>query len=250
MSIEERWARSIDEAKHSFVEERASTGDRFDPNAIAVTLIRYRCIAEMADLTSTLLQSERSSGLQAAAAALESAWVLWLQDVDDSMVCMRTVLEATARARTHRTKPERAARLEARGRATAPHRWVEAAGWRRLAPFLRALGEFSHIQDRSRHDGSWDLLAQVQVDAIPEEAVHTARGHALAKVATMLAFETAASLEPTHPAMAAAFRSIVLDESESDAERALNEWLERASTFRDHDFGARLMSNEMSNGAE
>jgi hypothetical protein len=250
MAIEERWARSIDEARYSFAAERASMGDRFDPDSIVVTLLRYRCIAEMADLTSTISQNGRSSALRAAAAALESAWVLWLQDVDDAMVCMRAALEATARARTHRTKPDRAARLESRGRSTSPHRWVEAAGWNRLAPFVRALGEFSHIQDRSRHAGSRDLLTQVQVDPIPGEEIHTARAHALERVATMLAFEVATSLESTHPATAAAFRSIVLDESENDTEAALNEWLERAMSFRDHDFGEGIVTNVVGVDAE
>jgi hypothetical protein len=80
------------------------------------------------------------------------------------MPCVRGVLEQACRARAHRVKPARAARVEDMGAAAGPARWLEAAGWRRLAVLGRALGEFAHVsfrpaaprkRTRPREDTRW-----------------------------------------------------------------------------------------------
>lgn len=243
MAIEERWARAIDEAKRSFADEQRMLGEAFSPLRLEAIVAFYRCIAETAELIAvTLGSSPRTDALRAAAAALEAAWVLWLQDVDESLICMRTVLENTARARTHRRKPGRAAALEERGPATSPHRWLEAAGWGRLSAFNRALGEFSHMQARSRHEAARDLLTDIQ-RGHTESAEHTARARALEEVATMLAHETAASLQETYPQLAAAFRSVILDADDTNADDDLDAWLTHGLQFRSFDFGPALLEH-------
>lgn len=238
MAIEERWVRAIDESRSAFAAEAAALGSRMNPIGVHVTIARYRCIAEMADLVApTIRDLEHRAALRGAAAALESAWILWLQDVDDSLTCMRMALECTARARTYRLKPELAQRLTSRGAATTPFRWVEAAGWKRLAPFVRALGEFSHVRERSRHGGSRDLLTAIQQEAITGHEISTGRGSALAEVATMLAHETAQILLEIDSALTDTFRTATLSETEAEAEGRLSAWLDRAMAFRNHEFG-------------
>ena len=241
MAIEERWARAIDHANQSFDDEQRMLGDAFSPVTHDAIILFYRCITEMTELVAvSSAPGARTAALQAAAAALESAWVLWLQDVDESLICMRTVLENTARARTHRLKPNRAAALERRGAATTPHRWLDAAGWGRLSAFNRALGEFSHTQARSRHEAARDLLTSVQRGETVS-AEHTARARALEEVATMLAHETAASLQLTHPRLAVAFRKLILNADELNADDDLNVWLDHGLQFRSFDFGPALL---------
>ncbi|MBF4592016.1 hypothetical protein [Curtobacterium sp. VKM Ac-1395] len=241
MAIEERWARAIDHARQSFREEQSMLGDAFSPVTLDALILFYRCITEMTELLArTSEPSTRTDALQAAASALESSWVLWLQDVDESLICMRTVLENTARARTHRLKPERAATMELRGAATTPHRWLDAAGWGRLSAFNRALGEFSHTQARSRHEAARDLLTSMQRGETAS-ADHTARARALEEVATMLAHETSASLEQAHPRLAEAFRKLILNADEADADDDLNAWLDHGLRFRSFDFGPTLL---------
>jgi hypothetical protein len=151
---------------------------------------------------------------------------------------MRTALESTARARVHRLKPKKAETLELRGRLTTPHRWVEAAGWGRLAPFVRALGEFVHVQERSRHSGSRALLTNVQREPVDGSEEQTARARALAEVAAMLGYETAATLENLYPQLAEEFRLKILLETVEESERKLADWLDRVLQFRSHNFGA------------
>ena len=238
MAIEERWVRAIDESKFAFTAEATALGSRTNPVIVHATIARYRCVAEMADLVASSIQDpEHRAAMRCAAAALESAWVLWLQDVDDSLTCMRMVLECTARARTYRLKPERAQRLAERGASSTPYRWAEAAGWSRLAPFVRALGEFSHVRERSRHDGSRDLLTAIQQGAIEGHELQTGRGSALNEVASMLAHEVVRTLSGMKPDLAATFRTVTLSESEAQTESELAGWLDRAMSFRGHDFG-------------
>lgn len=115
MAIEERWVRGRDTAEAAFTRERAVLGDAFGPLVLRGTIAQYRAIAEMADLASELVPvAPQAEALRAAVAALESAWVLWLQDLDESMTSMCSALEATARARAYRLEPVRAAKQDAR----------------------------------------------------------------------------------------------------------------------------------------
>ena len=132
---------------------------------------------------------------------------------------------------------QRAQRLAERGASSTPYRWAEAAGWSRLAPFVRALGEFSHVRERSRHDGSRDLLTAIQQGAIEGHELQTGRGSALNEVASMLAHEVVRTLSGMKPDLAATFRTVTLSESEAQTESELAGWLDRAMSFRGHDFG-------------
>ena len=82
---------------------------------------------------------EQAQALRTAAAALESAWVLWLNDVNDSLIRMRTVLELTAKAKS--IEPSQRARQSSKCgvQASTPRRWLEAAGWGRLEPILTGI---------------------------------------------------------------------------------------------------------------
>nr|WP_314841475.1 hypothetical protein [uncultured Microbacterium sp.] len=238
MSIEERWVRFADEARTAFEIEARQVGDAFDPTVLRGRLLQYRSITEMTVRASAeIAVPERAEALRAAAAALESAWVLWLQDVDESLISMRCVLESASRARTHRLKPNKAQELEARAAAVTPHRWLEAAGWRRLAPFARALGEFSHMQERSRHAESRTLLTEIQRRPISGFEEQTGRARALLEVAKMLAHETAATLDEFDPFLGSEFRARVLLETDTESEKDLSAWLDRALRFRSHSFG-------------
>lgn len=238
MSIEERWVRFADEARGYFNIEAERLGGAFAPDSLGGLLVHYRGITQMAEFVAENLRgSGQAEALQTAALSLESAWVLWLQDVDQSLIAMRSVLESTARARVHRLKPAKAAALEARGSAVTPHRWLEAAGWGRLAPFARALGEFSHLQQRSRHDESRDLLTAIQRTPVAGLEIYTGRARALEEIARMLAHEVAGTLDGIDAPLSAAYRARVLSETAEETESRLAEWLERGLQFRSHSFG-------------
>ena len=237
MSLEERWVRNIEVAREAFDAEERLMGEQFDSGNLRTRLIWYQTIAEMADLVAyELPDPQHSASLHFAAASLESAWILWLQDVDDSLACMRSVLECVARARTYRLKPNLAAKLASRAQTT-PHRWLDAAGWGRLSSFARSLGEFAHIQERSRHFGSRELLTAIQEHASVETAPLTGRAKALERIAMMLAHETASTLDSVGPVLASAFRASVLGETEDESEATLSDWLQHAFLFKSHDFG-------------
>lgn len=252
MAIEERWCRAVDVAEKAFADEQEMLGERFDPLGLTATLMQYRAVSELADLAAGVLgPCAQREALEMAATALESAWGLWLHDVDESMTCMRGVLEGAARARCHRTKPARASELEARGASTSPHRWLEGAGWGRLSSFNRALGEFSHVQERSRRDRARDLLTAMQRNAEEGGEVHTARARALEEVARTLAHETAATLESTHPALAASLREIAFGVSTArEADQLLERWLDHGLAFRGFDFGPAVLSEREAKNVE
>jgi len=241
MSIEERWARAIERSQHSFQRERETLGEEeFSPFSVRVRVSRYRLICEMAEmLAGEIRERHHGDAMRAAAAALESAWVIWLQDIDDSLTLARSVLENTARARVHRLKSSKAAKME-NGPQTnkAPHRWVDAAGWGRLSPFMRALSEYSHMQANSRHTTSWDLLIKVQKVEPGAAAEHTARGHALERVAMMLAHEVVAFMKPAWPALTKEFSELVLEEDEETSRRDFERWLDVTLGLKTtHSFG-------------
>lgn len=174
--------------------------------------------------------------LRTAAAALQSAWWLWLEDTDDAMPCVRGVLEQTSRARAHRVKPARAARVEDTGAAASPARWLEAAGWKRLAVLGRALGEFAHVSFRARWSGARDALSAMQASSIPHPD-STARGHALDAASCLLAHEVAVRLDQACPAVGSAFRARVTGLGIDHHERYVEELLQRSLDLRGTDFG-------------
>lgn len=122
------------------------------------------------------------------------------------------------------------------GAAASPARWIEAAGWKRLAVLGRALGEFAHISFRARWSGARDALAALQASDTPRPD-STARGHALDASAYLLAHEVAARLDHACPAVAAAFRARVTLLDADKHERYVEELLQRSLDQRATDFG-------------
>jgi hypothetical protein len=182
----ERRGRAINRARMAFAAEQERVGDEFSPESLEMTLFRYIAIGEAAFLVAGWASAQEADALRTAAAALQSAWWLWLEDTDDAMTCVRGVLEQVCRARAYRVKPARAARLEDMGAAGGPARWLEAAGWKRLAVLGQALGEFAHISFRARWSGARNALGALQADDAPHPDL-TARGHALDAASSLLA---------------------------------------------------------------
>ena len=232
----ERRGRAVQRAREAFGAEQESFGDGFDPESLDVRLFQNIAIGEAAFLAAEWATGHEADALCAAAAALHSAWWLWLEDTDDAMTCVRSVLEQTCRARAHRVKPARAARIEDIGPAASTARWLETAGWKRLAVLGRALGEFAHISFRARWSGARDALAALQADDIPHPD-STARRHALEASAYLLAHEVAARFEAACPAVGAAFRARVTQLGADEHERQVEELLQRSLKLRSADFG-------------
>lgn len=232
----ERRGRAFERARQAFLEEEKTLGDAFNPGSLGARLFRYFTIGEAALMVAEWTSGPEADALRAASSALQSAWWLWLEDTDDAMPCVRGVLEQTCRARAHRVKPVRAARVEAMGAASTPARWLEAAGWKRLAVLGRALGEFAHVSFRARWSGARDALTALQ-SGEDAHTSSTARGHALEAAAYLLAYEVATRLDQATPAVGAAFREGVtlLDVSEHDS--LVEDLLQRCLDLRAADFG-------------
>lgn len=242
MPIEERWARAIERARDSFARERRDLADDYGQGSVVARVYHYNLVAELSDVAAGLVDTPtHAQALRAAAAALHAAVALWLRDANESMVCARTIIESAARARTHRLKPTRAAKLEARGALSTPTRWLEAAGWKRLGAFTRALGEFCHLVGTTRTPGAFELLESIQVDPIPGHEIHTARGSALDLVINILTAE----LVETCSAVSAALGESVIYMAHMYGVDPLSEvepWMNRAAAFLGHDFGDPLIS--------
>ncbi|MFK4851205.1 hypothetical protein ACI3KT_06190 [Microbacterium sp. ZW T6_19] len=245
MPIEERWARAIDIARFSFEDEARIYGEEFDSRKLDVRVGRYRLVAEIADLSSELVDTvEHRHALRTAAAAVMSAVMLWLQDSNQSMMCARSILEMTARSRAHRCKPRLAQHAEERGN-TAIARWLRTAGWGRLRSFARALGEFSHTVRSTRLAGAFDLLQKIQMNAREGYELETARGAALDLTINLLMAELQATLDGLGSDLAAVLRTMARDFG-IDTSRDLETWLQRAHEFADHDFGEPLLQESTS----
>lgn len=178
------------------LQDEIARNDRFSLDIYGSLLYRYSAFSEMALMLGSQDESHGSIALRTAGMALDSAWRLWLDDDDLSMACMRAVFEQTSRARAHRRKPTKALDMEARKQT--PQRWLEAAGYRRLGPIGRALGEFSHYTPRSMREDARRLLIEAQEDD-SADAPYTARGHLLKRGAYFLATEIAERLATSSP---------------------------------------------------
>lgn len=180
-SLLERRGRAVERARYAFENEKTVLGDDFDPGLLASKMFRFVSIAQMARLLAAASGGPEQDALSTAAQAVDGAAHLWLEDSDYSMGCVRVLLEQTARLRVHRLTSVRAARLEARPRASAS-RWLSDAGWGRLAVLMRAVNEFSHLGLRTRRRGAREALSLLQLDG-PE--LETSRGSALLSVTYM-----------------------------------------------------------------
>lgn len=159
-------------------------GEKFNPDSLTGRDSAYILASEASGVLSGWLTGARVSAAALISSATRSAYWLWLEDDDRAMAVLRSVLEQVARMRVWRTKPEKAAQLEASPKTT-PRDWLNAAGWRRLEALNRALGELVHARVKSRWHGARELLAKFQVDVDPEMSISTARGNCLDFVITL-----------------------------------------------------------------
>jgi hypothetical protein len=203
-------AASIRSAVAALKAEKRLMATRFDLDVLNDRAARWVFVSEALALCGAwaLLPQQRAAACTAASALRSACW-LWLEDDDRAMAVTRSVLEQTARLRTWRIKPGRAAKLEER--AAPPTRWLEAAGWRRLGPLNLALSEFSHLVERSDWERGRRILGDIQVEANPETATFTARGNALQLVEELAAREVTANLTVLAPNTATAFQRILSD---------------------------------------
>lgn len=232
----ERRGRAIETARAAFRIEMKMLGNAFDPPYLASRLFRYITISQMADVVAESLQGPESLALRRASEALGSAWRAWLDDSDLTLGCLRVILEQTARARAHRLKQNRSEKLESLATAPAPSRWMELAGFRRLAAYNRALGEFAHIRTNTRQSGARQLLVEMQTPNTPNPN-QTARGQALDEATYLLAHEIALRLDQHFPRVATEFRRRVTLTNSVDHEKLVADLLDRVLGLRDHDFG-------------
>ncbi|WP_411699019.1 hypothetical protein [Conyzicola sp.] len=228
----ERRGRAVERARHAFDVERAGEGDAFDPGHLAAKLFRFASISEMARLLAAEASGPERDALIVAAEAQRAATHLWLEDSDYSVGCLRVLLEQTARLRVHRRRPDKAEVLE--GRRSSPSRWLEAAGWKRLSPFVRAMNEFAHLTLRTRRNGAREVLTEMQMNGA---RVETSRGSALHEVTYMFAFELHARLQMTRPGLASIFTEWITLVDEEAHERRLEAFLDVGHSHRSRDFG-------------
>lgn len=226
----ERRARAGERARNAFANEADAMGEAFEPGSLGARLFRYIAISEGASILAAWDEGPSRDALATASHALRAGWVLWLEDTDLSLPCSRTVLEQTCRARAWRTKPGRAARVEAVGAVVAPIRWVEAAGWGRLSALSQALGEFSHINVRARWSGARNVITAVQPQS--DQDIRTARGYVLDSAAYLLADEVVARLGSVAPHLSEAFRDAVTLLSEDEHGQRTEDLLGRSLCLR------------------
>jgi hypothetical protein len=219
-------------------QEKIQLGDAFAPAAIGSREFAYMMIDEAAGLLSLWTDGDVSDAFAVAASALRAALWLWLEDDDRSLVLARTVLEQTARLRTWRLKPERAAKVAARGDRVRSRDWLEEAGWRRLSVLNRSLGEFAHASpQRAKWSGAREALIKIQPDLIsPSPAAQTARGSTLNAVAFAFGTEVMNATRAMHPDIADALAT-VLPYERSETSNEIEGWLERCWQHRRHSFG-------------
>ncbi|QKJ18052.1 hypothetical protein [Microbacterium hominis] len=198
-----RSARAAQEALD--IEERLLP-DEFDERVLQHRSTIWAFVTEATALVG-LWQSPGPSRDAAllAASTLRSAWWLWLEDDDRAMSILRTVLEQTARLRVWRLKPEKALKLESR---STPRDWIEAAGWKRLAPLNSALGEFAHVTSRSDWNAARLVLTDIQDSPERDDAPFTARRSSLELVTSLLAIEVCEQNQALSPSIADALREL------------------------------------------
>jgi len=234
-----RRSRAAAWARAAFDAEAAQLGSDFDPDSLRGREFSYILIAEVAGLLGSWMSGPPSDALIVAAASLRAAFWLWLEDDERAMVLVRSILEQSARIRTWRLKPKRAAEVEERGDRVRTRDWLQEAGWRRLSILNRSLGEFSHANSMSRWTGAREALALIQPESRPGKSlpVQTARGSALDSVAFALGSEVFEWAHRDHPALADALAGVLPRDSGAGAPNEVEEWLRRCWSKRGLSFG-------------
>ena len=237
----DRRAASAELALRAFEHEAELNGEPLDMRGLYG---RQRDVIFAAEILALLSKwdnrKEPSAAAAVASSALRTALWLWLEDDNRAMAALRVVLESLARLRAWNIRPGRAERLEARGSATNTVRWLYEAGWKRLRPFNKALGELAHSRTDSRWMGAWQLLVALQPPGgKPEQAPLTGRGYALDSVVS-LAVKTAlegvgelsSSLAQNLADLMSATRTY-----DEEVDRRLEEWLDRTLAQEAFNFG-------------
>ncbi|WP_141579826.1 hypothetical protein [Actinomadura sp. WMMA1423] len=237
-AILERRGRAVDGALRAFEQTHEKLGEDFSPAGLATRIFRFIAISEASHVVAEWSSGAERTALLVAASAARSAWRFWLEDTDISLVCMRTVLEQTCRARAWRLRPLKAANLENAPGLVSPSRWIDLAGWRRAGVLNRSMGEFSHLELRSRRSGARQLLSEMQ-DPETEESLrlYLGRGAALDNVFRLLAFEVIARLQAAGNELAESFRQTITLVDEATHEAEVEQLLNLGLGLRGFDFG-------------
>ncbi len=241
-----RRARASSLASFAFAQEQTQLGENFSPSRLASRELSYIMINELAGLLALWTSGYKADAFAAGSSALRAAFWLWLEDDEQTLMLVRSVLEQTARLRTWRMKPSRAALMEAKGSRTSPRDWLESAGWRRLSVLNRSLGEFSHITPLTDH--RFDAR-QALVKILPEnvdsmiEPVQMVRGSTLDRVAFAFGAEVFAWLSRYYPNIAEALSDIMPYAEANEAENEIEEWMKRCWDHRGMAFEEPDVSN-------
>lgn len=195
--------------------------------------------SEIAAALSSWLPADSPQRAAAAAVSdgLRGAYWLWLEDDQRAMGALRVVLEQISRLRVWRLKPQQAEKLEDNANVT---RWLEKAGWRRLAPLNRALGEMSHFHGKVHWGAAFELLVQLNIGEAVDEAPHTARRHALQVVTRLASRELRDQVRNLDASVATALDAIAAEifAGGPTVDRRLDEYLDHAHSLRSHSFPA------------
>ncbi|GGQ13796.1 hypothetical protein GCM10010215_43440 [Streptomyces virginiae] len=237
LSFLERRTRAAQGAMKAFEAERVHLGEEFNIDGVSSKEFFLIMAAETAGLTSNWSSNRyTATALSLSSSSLRSAFWLWLEDDDRAMSLLRVCLEQYARLRIWRTKPEKAQKLEEKGDAT-PRDWLNNAGLKRLLPFNRALGEFAHAKRNSKWDGARKLLTEIQVDATPETAIYTARGHAMGIISGLIWHESIQHVKMLASDVGMAMEEIFTEHRGEGFDGEMNKWFDHVVQFKDMAFG-------------
>lgn len=230
--------RSIRAATRALQLEASRLGEEFHPENLEAREYWYTWVSELAALSGGWAgDPHRRAAANVASTAVRSAFLTWLEDDPRTAGMARSILEATARMRSWRLKPEAAQRLEDRGEQTTARDWFETAGWRRLLIVNRALGELSHVVPTSRWAGAQETLADLEGSSYwgDPPVASTQRGDILNRAVLLLGTEVLESIRAMSPGFAQAVTSLIQPSSHSEG--SLEVWLNRAHGMRGSDLG-------------
>lgn len=217
-----RRCRAARQAGRAFQAESVQLGDRFSPGRLMNKDIHKAVICETAAIVAKFDSRPGAQYLAYASSALRSAYALWLEDDSQSVTCVRSALEAVAKARAWRLKPPRAAELDSW--PSQAGRWLELAGLKRLKPIFSVAGSFAHFAGVDPADKIKSLGHFVEQAGDGVDPRRVARGHLRFQAEAMLAIELTYWLATDYPATAAALWS-ALGATVATAERANDRWL-------------------------
>lgn len=230
-------ARCVRHARSAFAAEEKILGRRLTQDHLSANELPPVVTSEMAASLASWLPdgSQTQAAAGAIADALRGSYWLWLEDDMRSMATLRVVLEQAARLRVWRLKPQHGPRLETDG---TPARWLYKAGWARLSPLNRALGELSHYRQDVKWNAAFNLLVMLNPRVARDEAPLTARGHALEAVTRLVNREIREQVAALEPDVGAAFDAIAeeLFVGGNRVDQQLDDYLNHVQTHRAFEF--------------